>query len=823
MNVLFVSARRLRRFLSVVAIFAAAIAHSASVTTIATGLSGPIGMTLDSAGDLIVADLELDAVVKISRSGIASVIGHVNGAYVPRYDAGGNLYVTSFTDGELVRFDPNGATSTVVIGLSNPAGFWIEPAGTIVLAQSSGTIGIVRIDLANGITPLGISGGYEAIFDPAGRLLISRFGSGTVTRYALPSTVGATVTSGMPQVGGLAFDATGDLYVAVQSTGKIVRIPSSGPAVDFVTGLHSPRGLVFDSAGGLFVSNRLDGTIQRIGTDTTAPVVSVPGTITVAATGPAGATVTFSASALDDVPGFFSVMLSHASGSTFPIGTTTVTASATDPAGNTGSAAFQVIVNDTIGPVITASSPPPVEATGPSGAIVTFAASAVDAVSGPVTVQATPASASTFAVGLSSVSLSATDASGNTANKTILVSVVDTTPPSVTVPADIIAEATSAGGAIVTFSTSAMDIVSGSVSTSASPASGSTFPLGASTVNVTAGDTRGNSASGSFTVTVRDTTPPNVTLNGAAVVVVACHTAFVDPGATAIDSCAGSRPVIASGSVNSDAVGSYSITYTASDPSGNIGVATRVVQVVNALPTFVSVTGPAGPLALGNMATVTIEFADADTTQPHRLTINWDDGSVETLNVAAGLTSVTTTHIYGSTGVNTLRLALDDGCAIATTVHEFIVIYDPNGGFVTGGGWINSPAGAVTGNPSVTGRATFGFVSKYLPGTNVPSGNTEFQFQAAGIRFKSTSYDWLVVAGARAQYKGSGTFNNISDCQFLLTATDGDAPGGGGVDKFRLKITKDGGVLYDNNPGGSDDLDNANPQAVGGGSIQIKK
>ncbi|MGH8245431.1 MAG: hypothetical protein ACREUU_03260 [Gammaproteobacteria bacterium] len=44
------------------------------------------------------------------------------------------------------------------------------------------------------------------------------------------------------------------------------------------------------------------------------------------------------------------------------------------------------------------------------------------------------------------------------------------------------------------------------------------------------------------------------------------------------------------------------------------------------------------------------------------------------------------------------------------------------------------------------GKANFGFVSKYLPGANLPSGNTEFQFKAGGLNFKSTAYDWLVIA-----------------------------------------------------------------------------
>ena len=93
------------------------------------------------------------------------------------------------------------------------------------------------------------------------------------------------------------------------------------------------------------------------------------------------------------------------------------------------------------------------------------------------------------------------------------------------------------------------------------------------------------------------------------------------------------------------------------------------------------------------------------------------------------------------------------------------MVCDPAGGFVTGDGWITSPLGAYTPgdlNPlyeDTAGKANFGFVSKYQKGKNVPDGNTEFHFNAGDLNFKSASYEWLVVAGARAQYKGSGAIN----------------------------------------------------------------
>ena len=80
-----------------------------------------------------------------------------------------------------------------------------------------------------------------------------------------------------------------------------------------------------------------------------------------------------------------------------------------------------------------------------------------------------------------------------------------------------------------------------------------------------------------------------------------------------------------------------------------------------------------------------------------------------------------------------------------------------------------------------------------------------------------------MVGGARAQFKGSGTINGSGDYGFLLTAIDGQVQGGGGVDKFRIKILNkgDGGVIYDNQMGKSDTGDDATE--LGGGSIVIHR
>jgi hypothetical protein len=241
-----------------------------------------------------------------------------------------------------------------------------------------------------------------------------------------------------------------------------------------------------------------------------------------------------------------------------------------------------------------------------------------------------------------------------------------------------------------------------------------------------------------------------------------------------------------------------------------------------------SVSGPVDPIALRGEAAVAVDFTHSGSQDVHTCTFSWDDGqsSYVTTTVTAGTGSCTGTHIYAAPGVYTVTVTVTGGSATATSEFRFVVVYDRTSGFVTGGGWITSPPGAFVAAPDLTGRANFGFVSKYTHSAKLPSGQTQFQFSLADFNFHSTTYQWLVVSGARAQFKGVGTVNAAGNFGFLLTAIDGQQTGGGGVDRFRIKISdldRNGEIVYDNVAGDSDDLDEANPMALGGGSIVIHR
>ena len=221
-------------------------------------------------------------------------------------------------------------------------------------------------------------------------------------------------------------------------------------------------------------------------------------------------------------------------------------------------------------------------------------------------------------------------------------------------------------------------------------------------------------------------------------------------------------------------------------------------------------------MQVGTGVDFTAVFTDLGVLDTHTALWDWGDSNSDTVDPASSPLSMT--HIYSEPGVYTVALTVsDDDGGVTTSMYEYVVVYNSDGAFVTGAGWIDSPAGAYIPDPSLSGKATFGFVSKYKKGANVPTGNTDFRFKAANLTFQSNSYEWLVVTGNNnIQFKGEGTINgalapNGEAYKFMIWAGDGES------DTFRIRI------WYEENEVEHPIYDNEMDQAIGGGSIVVHK
>ena len=260
-----------------------------------------------------------------------------------------------------------------------------------------------------------------------------------------------------------------------------------------------------------------------------------------------------------------------------------------------------LIVKDVTPPVLSLPASQTIEATGPSGAPATFAASALDNVDGNVVVNLSAASGTTFVLGTTTVTATATDAAGNTATGTFTVTVVDTTAPVLSLPANQLLEATSAAGAVATFSATATDAVTSPLALSYSQASGSTFPLGTTTVAVSATDAAGNVATGTFTITVVDTTAPVFTsLTASSTSLWPANHKMVAVTLTATATDAANAPVTF-----------RILSATSSEPDNGLGDGDTAGDIVLTGPMTLDLRAERSGNGPGRVYTITVEARDA--------------------------------------------------------------------------------------------------------------------------------------------------------------------------------------------------------------------
>ncbi|HYC88735.1 MAG TPA: HYR domain-containing protein [Thermoanaerobaculia bacterium] len=387
-------------------------------------------------------------------------------------------------------------------GEHNPSVVFTGPDGPIELTASSmwptatgmriqvwvpqeiiNTIGRYRVAVRNAVNgesdpfSIEVSGDSTIILRTPPYLSIEATGpSGEVVRYeaSAESTTGAEVS----------LDCT----------------PASGTT--FVLGQHSVTCTGTTSNG---ASRSVTFPVSIY--DRTPPVLTIPEDIYIAAVERDGAVVEFETSAVDTVDTDVPVTCSPASGTHFPMRTTEVRCSARDDSFNSTIRSFLVTVSDNAFPTLMLPADMVVEATSRSGAIVNYTATARDYVERTIAVECAPASGTFFPVGISTVSCTATDDMERSTNGVFRVTVnpyQEPPAPTLVVPQDFAVEATSAEGAIVTFTVTAFDYANRSLAVTCDPPSGTLFRIGPTTVACTATDDRNRSGGATFLVIVSE-------------------------------------------------------------------------------------------------------------------------------------------------------------------------------------------------------------------------------------------------------------------------------------------------------------------------------
>ena len=265
--------------------------------------------------------------------------------------------------------------------------------------------------------------------------------------------------------------------------------------------------------------------------------------------------------------------------------------------------------------------------------------------------------------------------------------------------------------------------------------------------------------------------------------------------------------------------GTYVIMLAVDDGRGGADTARTTATISNVAPSLAAFSIPATPMGLtpgGITVPVSSSFTDPGTVDTHTASLDCGSGVTAQSEVVGEMASSACS--FSSAGVYSIRLTVrdKDGGSDTKLSSAPIVVFDPAGGRLTGGGWVASPAGAVAFAPTAAGKLTFSLNARYEPGSSIPTGKAELNLTVGKLEFRSTSLDWLVATEASAQVQGRGTVNGSGDYAFSVVAMDGQSTG---AVRIRIWHRTSGTLLYDSRPGAP--LDETGVTALGGGSIQL--
>ncbi|XP_022082302.1 mucin-2-like isoform X2 [Acanthaster planci] len=665
-------------------------------------------------------------------------------------DTFGNTVSTSFTVQVVEEADaippvvtsfPSDITITVPFGTTSAVVNWDEPSST----DNSGT-STASSNLPSGSTfPVGTTPVTYTFTDPAGNTATQTF---TVNIIMLPDTEPPNVLTFPEDITlTVPFGTTSTVVnwtppTANDNSGTVNTVSDVQPGSSFPPGETQVTYTFTDPAGNTV--NRVLNVNVVVLSDTTPPVVtSFPTDVTVTVPfGTDSIPVTWDEPTSTDNSGTSTQSTNIPSGSTFPVGTTPVTYTFVDPAGNSVTRTFDVTI------IMQPDSEPPSVQTFPNDITVTIPFGTPNSVvnwpvptvtdnSGTVSVSTNQEPGTSFPIGSTPVTYTFTDPAGNTVTRTFTVNVVelpDSTPPSVnSFPGDItITVPFGTTETPVSWNEPTSTDNSGTSTQSSNIPSGSTFPLGSTPVTYTFTDPTGNSVTRTFTVNVimlADNEPPSVqTFPEDITVTVPFGTSnsLVNwPVPTATDN---------SGTVNvntnrepggSFPVGSTPVTYTFTDPAGNTVTRTFTVNVVE-LPD----SNPPTVVSFPEDITVTVPFGTTQTPVSWNEPTSTDDSgtSTQSFNIPSGssfpvgstpvtytFTDPTGNSVTRTFTVNVIMLADTEPPSVQTFPRD-VTITVP---FGTTSSVVNWPVPTVTDN-----SGTVSVNSNREPGQTFPVGTT---------------------------------------------------------------------------------------------------
>ena len=237
------------------------------------GLFQPSGITLDSAGDLFIADAYNNAIKEIAAGSNTLTTVYSSGLFNPtdvRVDSLGNIFIADAGNNAIKEIVAGSKTAITIAttGLNFPAGITLDSQDDIFVANSNAnSIDLMLNPPSYTIYPIVSTGLYfpgDITSDTAGNVYIVDSGNNAIKELSGSSTLITLVTMGLNDPGAIAVDSQGNLFVANDGNSQIIEWVASTHAIIslLTTGLNTPEGLVVDSQGNLYIADSFNGEIK---------------------------------------------------------------------------------------------------------------------------------------------------------------------------------------------------------------------------------------------------------------------------------------------------------------------------------------------------------------------------------------------------------------------------------------------------------------------------------------------------------------------------------------------------------------------------------
>jgi hypothetical protein len=233
----------------------------------ASGLAFPIGVAVDGAGDLFIADLGNNRVVKLTPSPSQTTVGSgLATPYGVAVDGSGDVYIAEYVNNQVVEVKPGGTQTTVAVasGLNSPTGVAVDGSGDVFIADA-GNNRVVEVkrdgtqtNVGSGLnTPVGVA------VDGTGDVFIADTNNNRVVEVK-PDGTQTTVGSGLNGPYGVAVDGSGDVFIADTANLRVVEVKPGGTQTTVGSGFGDPLGVAVDGSGDVFITDSVNNRVVEV-------------------------------------------------------------------------------------------------------------------------------------------------------------------------------------------------------------------------------------------------------------------------------------------------------------------------------------------------------------------------------------------------------------------------------------------------------------------------------------------------------------------------------------------------------------------------------